>query len=158
MRNKNKKRFVELTTEFAKLQLAGNIPFWGTYLGFLFFDKAMHLPELTGLTIATVASNIIFFIVDDQWVFTSKRGPKSQRKSRYEIVKFIIFMSASAIISLVLTSTWSTYFGITPYIGQFITGGFMTFWTFSGLRFWVFAPPRHHGLFPPKRKLRGRRA
>lgn len=157
MPKRNKKRFIELITEFAKLQLAGNIPFWGTYLGFMFFDKVMHLEELTGLAIATVASNIVFFIVDDKWVFTSKRGSQSQRKGRSEILKFVIFMSFNALLSLVLTHSWSEFLGITPYIGQFITGGVLTLWIFAGLRFWVFSPPHHHGLFPPKRRLDKRR-
>lgn len=158
MRKRNKKRLIELVTEFAKLQLAGNIPFWGTYLGFWFFDQVMHLPELAGLTIATVASNIVFFIVDDKWVFTSKRGSQTQRKSHYEILKFVIFMSFTAFLSLMLTHGWSVYLGISPYIGQFLTGAVMTAWIFSGLRFWVFSPPHHHGLFPPRRKLGKRRA
>jgi putative flippase GtrA len=59
-------------------------------------------------------------------------------------------MSLSAL--LVFNITWQLYtlLGISTYIGQFISAALSTLWTFIGLRFWVFAPPRHHGLVPPR--------
>jgi putative flippase GtrA len=151
---KNKRHFLELLTEFAKLQLAGNIPFWGTYIGYAFFDKVMHFPEFAGLAAASILANMVFFVVDDQWVFTSDRGHRAKRKTKVEVVKFIIFMSFSAFLNLMLTHSLSKFAGITPYYGQFISAAVFTLWTFAGLRFWVFAPPRHHGIIPPKRTVR----
>ena len=148
---KKKKNLLRLLTEYIKLQLASNIPFWGTYLGFALMHGVLHMPSFYALAIPTVLSNILFFIVDDKWVFANARG---KRKSPYEIVKFIIFMSFSAVIVFALTYTLEQTFGITPYIGQFISGFAASLWTFLGLRFWVFAPPRHHGITLVFRKNR----
>jgi putative flippase GtrA len=150
MKTKRKKSLLKLLTEFAKLQLAGNIPFWGTYLGFMLFDKALGWEEFYALATATILANILFFIVDDKWVFANEKG---KRKSSYEILKFIIFMSFSASLVFGITTLLS-YFGISPYIGQFISATLSTAWVFLGLRFWVFSPPHHHGLIAVKRKTR----
>lgn len=139
-----RKHLIQLLTQFAKLQLAGNIPFWGTYLGFMLLDKVFHMPEFQALAIATVIANVLFFIVDDKWVFADTNG---RHGSKYEAVKFAVFISISAIVVFAITNALSHFGGISPYIGQFISAGISTIWTFAGLRFWVFAPPRHHGLF-----------
>lgn len=156
-KTKKKRHFLELLTEFAKLQLAGNIPFWGTYIGYAFFDKVMHFPEFAGLAAAAVLANMVFFVVDDQWVFTSDRGRRARRKTRIEVIKFIAFISFSAFLNLMLTHSLSQFAGITPYYGQFISAAVFTLWTFLGLRFWVFAPPRHHSLIQPKQTVRRHR-
>lgn len=152
---KKKKNLVQLVTEYAKLQLASNIPFWGTYFGFAFMNGVLHIPSFYALAIPTVLANILFFIVDDKWVFAS--SSRGNKKSPYEIIKFIIFMSFSALIVFMITYSLEQYFSITPYIGQFISGFAASLWTFFGLRFWVFAPPRHHGLTVTLRKPRHRR-
>ena len=146
----NRKKLIQLITQFAKLQLAGNIPFWGTYFGFMALDKIFGMPEFQALAIATVAANALFYIVDDKWVFADTGG---RHTSKYEAVKFAIFISASAIVVFMITNALSMFGGISPYIGQFISAGLSTIWTFAGLRFWVFAPPHHHGLYVPKKHL-----
>lgn len=144
---KQRRKFYTLGIEFIKLQLAGNIPFWGTYLLFFVFDKGFAADTFSSLLAATVIANALFFIVDDKWVFNNSRG---KRKTTNEILKFVVFMSFSSLLTFNITWQLDTLFGITPYIGQFISAALSTLWTFIGLRFWVFAPPRHHGLIAPK--------
>lgn len=146
-----KKHIIQLLTQFAKLQLAGNIPFWGTYFGFMLLDKVFHMPEFQALAIATVIANVLFFIVDDKWVFADTGG---RHASKYEAVKFAVFISISAVVVFAITNALSHFGNISPYIGQFISAGISTIWTFAGLRFWVFAPPRHHGLISHKQTAR----
>lgn len=154
-KQKQKKNYAKLITEFAKLQLAGNIPFWGTLLSLAFFTKVLGWSdEISAYAAATVLANTLFFIVDDKWVFTDGRAG---RKSHYEIIKFIIFMSFSAFLNFSLTYILYTTLDVSLYIGQFISAAVFTLWTFFGLRFWVFAPPRHHGLFAPKQTTKSRR-
>lgn len=145
--SKKQGAYRSLGVQFIKLQIAGNIPFWGTYLLFALFDKVFLVDVVLALFTATVIANSVFFYVDDRWVFADTRG---KRKTTTEIVKFIVFMSFSAVFSFFITWQLHEQFGLTPYIGQFITAAFATFLTFAGLRFWVFAPPRHHGLIPPR--------
>ncbi len=135
MKRKNKKSLLQLLTEFAKLQLAGYIPFWGKYLGFAFFDNFTVLPTFYALLIPMVLANIIFFYVDDKWVFSH---PAGKRKSNFEAVKFALFILVSEMLVLGITYGLLYFANITPYIGQFISGFIMAIWTFFGLRFWVF--------------------
>lgn len=151
MKRKHKKSLLQLLTEFAKLQLAGYIPFWGKYLGYAFFDNFTPLPTFYALLIPMVLANIVFFYVDDKWVFSH---PKGGRKNTYEAVKFAIFILISEIVVLLMTYSMFNFAHITPYIGQFISGFVMAIWTFVGLRFWVFASPTSKSS---KRKTKTRR-
>lgn len=145
------KKAPAIIVEFLKLQLAGNIPFWGTYLLFALFDQGLGFDYFMSLLIATVLANILFFVIDDRWVFKNKRN---HRKTTTEVWRFVAFMTFSSLLTFTMTWQLHQLLGITPYIGQFISAAFSTLLTFTGLRFWVFAPPRHHGLVPPKSPTR----
>ncbi len=136
MKRKNKKSFLQLLTEFAKLQLAGYIPFWGKYVGFAFFDNFTPLPTFYALLIPMVLANIVFFYVDDKWVFSH---PTGKRKNTHEAAKFAVFILLSEIMVFAITYGLYNFAGLTPYIGQFVSGVIMAIWTFFGLRFWVFS-------------------
>lgn len=135
MKRKQKQSLLQLLTEFAKLQLAGYIPFWGKYIGFALFDNFTPLPTFYALLIPMVLANIIFFYVDDKWVFSHR---SSKHKNNYEAVKFAIFILLSEVIVLGMTYGMYNFANVTPYIGQFVSGFIMAIWTFFGLRFWVF--------------------
>ena len=155
MKRKNKKKLIELVTEFAKLQLAGYIPFWGKYLGFAFLDNFTPLDQFYSLLIPTILANILFFIVDDRWVFVHKGRA---RETVAEAIRFFIFIIFSELIVFSMTMSMSTYLNLTPYIGQFVSGFFMAIWTFVGLRFWVFgskAPTKKRT--PTRNKARTRK-
>lgn len=153
MKRKQKKSLLQLLTEFAKLQLAGYIPFWGKYLGFAFFDKFTTLPTFYSLLIPMIIANIVFFIVDDKWVFSH---PKGKRKTTYEAVKFAIFILFSELIVFGITYSLFAYASLTPYIGQFVSGCIMAIWTFFGLRFWVFNSKETRPKTKARRKARSR--
>lgn len=144
---KKKSALSSLGAQFIKLQIAGNIPFWGTYLLFALLDRVFLIDITVALFIATLLANSLFFYVDDKWVFADTRG---KRKTATEIVKFAVFMTFSAMFTFFITWQLHEQLAISPYIGQFISAAVSTLLTFTGLRFWVFAPPRHHGLVPPR--------
>lgn len=125
--------------QFIKLQLAGNVLFWGTYIGFFVFREVLHWPELTSLATASVIAHILFFIVDSEWVFDEKG---ERRKTPGELTRFIIFMGLNYFINIGIISSLSYYLHVTPYIGQFVAALFFTFWTFIGLKYWVFRKPK----------------
>ena len=138
-RRSRKKKAPQILLEFLKLQLAGNVPFWGTYLLFALFDQGLRFDDFTALMSATILANIAFFVINDRWVFKNKR---KRRKTTTGVWRFITFMSLSSLLTFTITWQLQQRFGITPYIGQFISAAFSTLLTFIGLRFWVFAPPR----------------
>lgn len=140
-KKKQQKKRVLLTLgwQFIKLQIAGNIPFWGTYAVNAILDKGFGVDTFHSLLVATVLANALFFIVDDRWVFSDSR---KARKPTVEIIKFVIFMSLSALLTFNITWQLYSLFGLSTYIGQFVSAALSITWTFIGLRFWVFAPTR----------------
>lgn len=140
MKAKTKKSLLYNIWQFIKLQLAGNILFWATYLGYAIADNVFHSTSWLAVAVPSILANILFFILDRNWVFSEKTG---KRKTADEIVKFVLFMGLNYFINLGIILGLQTYFGITPYIGQFVAGLFFAFWTWAGLKFWVFRGARH---------------
>jgi putative flippase GtrA len=153
MNKRQKKSLLKLTIEFIKLQLAGNVLFWGTYVGYFVLHTLMGWSELSGLATASIFAHLLFFVADKEWVFDDKTG---KRKTPDEIFRFILFMGMNYFINIAIIAGLRIYFDIDPYIGQFIAGLFFTFWTFIGLRYWVFREMKHHAITvkKPKRPAR----
>lgn len=137
--DKIKKQFTfKNLIQFLKLQLAGNILFWGTYIGFFLLHELANWPEVYALASASIVAHIAFFVVDKKWVFHEHEG---RRKTRVELTRFILFMGLNYFINLGIITGLSYYLDITPYIGQFIAALFFTLWTYIGLKYWVFKKP-----------------
>lgn len=132
---KQKQSKTELVIEFIKLQLAGNVLFWGTYIGFPIFHEVLGWPSLWALATASFIGNILFFIIDKKWVFVDKTG---RRRTKTEVVRFCIFMGINFFINLAVVEGLRHYYGISEYIGQFVAAAFFTIWNYIGLKFWVF--------------------
>lgn len=138
-----KKRLLRLAVDFFKLQLAGNVLFWGTYVGYWVFNNMLHWGELSSLLVASLIAHILFFVVDKEWVFADKTG---RRKTSSEIVRFLAFMGFNYALNITIIELLSVYAGIKPEFGQFISAAFFTAWSFLGLRFWVFQEPQHQAI------------
>lgn len=132
-----KRRLAIGAFEFIKLQLAGNIPFWGTYSINFILDKGLKVDTFQSLLVATVLSYAAFFFVSDRWVFNHSR---SNRHTATNAWRFVIFMSITALITFNITWYLHQLLGISIYIGQFISAALSITWTFVGMKFWVFAP------------------
>lgn len=147
--DKIKKQFTfKNFVEFLKLQLAGNILFWGTYLGFFLLYEFGNWTEVLALAVASVIAHILFFIANSEWVFDEKG---ERRKTPGELTRFVVFMGLNFFINLGIIYGLSHFFGITPYIGQFIAALFFTIWTFIGLKYWVFREAQHHASLRSKK-------
>lgn len=136
MQKRQKKNLVRRAIEFIKLQLAGNILFWGTYLGYFVSDKVFHEPSIVALAIASLAAHCLFFVVSRDWVFDADGG----KKSAQQIVRFMVFMGFNYFLNLGILYSLEHFYHISPYIGQFISSLFFTVWNYIGLKLWVFEP------------------
>jgi len=154
---RSRKQLIRIAIQFLKLQVAGNIIFWGTYIGYFVSDYFFNKPELWALAVASLIAHGIFFVVSREWVFNTETG---ERKSRQEIRRFIIFMGFNYFLNLAIIEGLRMYFGLSPYIGQFISGFFFGIWTYVGLKFWVFAgtntTPKPTFIQSAKRVTRGK--
>lgn len=140
--------------EFIKLQLAGNILFWGTYLGFFLLYEIAGWAEIIALSTASIVAHVLFFIANSEWVFDEKG---ERKKTQGELTRFILFMGLNYFINLGIIWALSHFFGITPYIGQFISAMYFTIWNFVGLKYWVFREAHGHASLRAKGKAYGKR-
>ena len=140
MSKKQKKKFWKAVIQFIKLQIAGNILFWGTYLGFAIGHELLGWNSAYSMAVGSLLAHVLFFIVDKNWVFRERTG---KHKTGQQIVRFILFMGLNFFINLGITLGLEKYFDITPYIGQFIAAIFFAFWSYLGLKFWVFRSGQH---------------
>lgn len=157
MKKQHKKSLLKNLVEFVKLQLAGNILFWGTLLGSALLFEVLHLNRTASIVIASAVSHVLFFIVDRNWVFSDKTG---RRKDSGEIVRFIMFMGVNFFINIAIVELAQRYLGVNLYMAQFISACFFTFWTWLGLKFWVFRHARHarhHALMMERKDEKERR-
>jgi len=143
MNRTRKKSLLKLAIEFIKLQLAGNILFWGTYAGYFVLHTLFGWAEVSALASASLFAHLLFFIANKEWVFDDKTG---KRKTSSELVRFVLFMGMNYFINLGIIAGLREYFNVDPYIGQFIAALFFTVWNFVGLRFWVFQEMHHHAI------------
>ena len=140
MFKKQKKKFWKAAIQFIKLQIAGNILFWGTYLGYAIGHELMGWNSAYSMAVGSLLAHVLFFMVNRSWVFSERTG---KRKTGQEIVRFALFMGLNFFINLGIILGLEKYFGITPYIGQFIAGAFFAVWSYLGLKFWVFRSGQH---------------
>ena len=156
MPKKQKSHKIKGLIEFLKVQLAGNVLFWVTYVAYFVFDKGAAIPYPISFIMATITGNIVFFMIDRNWIYNKHN---SKRKSSREVFRFIVFMTVNFFLNILIVQGLHDYFDITPYIGQFIAAAFFTVWTFLGLHFWVFHPEhtRHPALTYQRKKRYGRK-
>lgn len=155
MNRTQKRSLIETAIEFVKLQLAGNILFWGTYIGYFLLHEFVHWDSMTSLIMASLIAHFLFFIANKEWVFEDETG---KRKTGTEAVRFTLFMGLNFFINLGIITTLDYSFDISPYIGQFISALFFTVWSFIGLKYWVFRDVKHPALtIKTKAKKNGRR-
>lgn len=157
MKKRQKRHLIASIVEFIKLQLAGNILFWGTLGGTFVLKELMHWSELAALATAALVAHVFFFLADKNWVFDEKN---KRRKTSTEITRFVIFMGMNYCINIALTQLWWVLFGVSVYVAQFLNSIFFTFWTYAGLKLWVFHPDhtRHPALtyHSPRKAYRGK--
>lgn len=140
MAKKQKKNWWRLVIEYIKLQIAGNILFLGTYIGYAVGHELFGFNSLVSITIGSLIAHVLFFIVDRNWVFSERTG---KRKTKQLIIRFVAFMGLNFFINLGITLGLEKYFGLSPYIGQLVAGMFFAVWSYLGLKFWVFRSGQH---------------
>ena len=128
---KSKKREILRITEYL---ISGGAYFWSGYAAFFIGDKVFHL----NLWWAKLAANLfgwtINYLLQRYWVFKNPalNKHKTEVTSRYIFITLVDFM-----LDYLIVSTLKGV-GVTPYIGQFASSGFFTFWNYLWYRFWVF--------------------
>lgn len=129
----NKKEFVQLI----QYSITGGAWFWSGYLMFALCDQVFGLSLFWAKLIANLFGLTINFVLERLWVFDDHK----RRVKKLTIVteRYIFITIANLFIDYLIVRILRDSFGITPYIGQFISAGFFWGWNYLWYRYWVFA-------------------
>ncbi len=119
--------------ELIRYMATGGVWFWSGYLAFFVCDKGLHF----NLWWATIVSNTIGwsinFSLERYWVFSKGKKEHVTQVS----VRYIIYTALNFVLNYFILYGLKRI-DITPYIGQFISAGFFTFWNYYWYKSWVF--------------------
>jgi putative flippase GtrA len=130
------KRNRRLAVQFVEYMISGGAYFWTGYaIFFLCYDH-----RFLGLSLwwSKLAANIIGwtvnYLLQRYWVF---KNPKLKGHFAETSGKYLFITAVDFVLDYLIVAGLKSV-GITPYIGQFISSGFFTFWNYVWYRFWVF--------------------
>lgn len=129
------KRFIEYF-------ISGGAYFWFGYLMFFLADSVLGWSLWWAKLLANLSGWTLNYFLQRYWVFGDRRNKRQKETpltTRYIIITLVDFVMDYFIVAGLKS------FGITPYIGQFISSGFFTGWNYVWYRWWVFpAKYVHH--------------
>lgn len=120
--------------QFAKYMAGGGLYFWSGYGIFAFCYSGLHWNWLPAKMAADAVGWTLNYLVQRYWAFAAEGKKLSEIE---HIARYITIESAGFVLDYVLIA-WLRHFGITPYVGFFISAGFFTVWSYLWYRYWVF--------------------
>lgn len=119
--------------------ITGGAWFWSGYLTFAVCDQFFGLSLWWAKLIANLVGITVNFILERIWVFDSGR-----RNKRLTVVteRYILLTLLNFVIDYLIVRVLKDQFGISPYIGQFVSAGFFYVWNYTWYKYWVFAAAR----------------
>ncbi len=134
--------------------VSGGAQFWSGYAAFAVFDVVLGMAFWPAKIISYFLGASVNFGLERFWVFGGRKVSKKQVKSsaeRYYSLMFVNFLLDLAIVGGLRE------LGVTPYIGQFVSAGFFTFFNYALFKFWVFKRKRPSPSRPAVRRSRPHR-
>ena len=114
--------------------ISGGAYFWTGYLAFALFWSVLDWSLWWAKLGANLIGWTVNFLLQRYWVFKNPalKGHATEVTGRYIFITLVDFIMDYFIVYGLNQA------GLTPYIGQFISAGFFTFWNYFWYRFWVF--------------------
>jgi putative flippase GtrA len=142
-KQKTRKR---LFIQFVEYMVSGGAWFWVGYGAFAVLDKVFSVPFWPTKISSYVIGASVNFLLQRFWVFHTKKQSGKElgtAAKRYYSLMGINFLLDQGIVGGLRE------FGVSPYIGQFISSGFFTVWNWLWYSLWVFkkqaaAPRKQH--------------
>lgn len=139
---KSKQKTKKLRAELWRLltySLTGGAWFWSGYLTFALTYSGLGWTLWWAKLTANLVGITVNFILERVWVFDNGR-----RNKRLTVVtqRYLILTLVNFVIDYFIVRGLKDYFGISPYIGQFVSAGFFYLWNYLWYKYWVFAAER----------------
>ncbi|HUP26550.1 MAG TPA: GtrA family protein [Candidatus Limnocylindrales bacterium] len=128
---KQQKREVKRITAY---MISGGAYFWSGYITFFVIDKGLKGSFFWAKSVSTLAGWTVNYLLQRYWVFKNPKLAKHQTEvtARYTVITITDFVLDYLIVFGLKT------IGLTPYLGQFVSSGFFTFWNYVWYKYWVF--------------------
>lgn len=133
---KKQEREAKRITEYL---VSGGAYFWSGYTVFFIIDKILLGSFFWAKSVSTLVGWTVNYLLQRYWVFNNPKLKKHQTEvtTRYAVITITDFIIDYFIV-FGLTHVSIGDFTINPYIGQFISAGFFTFWNYFWYKYWVF--------------------
>lgn len=134
------KREVKRITAY---MISGGAYFWSGYLVFFALDKGLGWSLWWAKLSANITGWTVNYLLQRYWVFNN---PKLAKHQMAVSVRYIFITAVNFVLDYAIVATLKAY-GLTPYLGQFVSSAFFTVWNYLWYKFWVFGtkfPKRHH--------------
>jgi putative flippase GtrA len=123
--------------QFGKYLTGGSIYFWVGYGLFGLCYSVFHWDWLPSKILSDIVGWSLNYLVQRLWAFKGQvHLSEMQHASRYIFIESIGFVIDYLMIGGL------KHYGISPYIGFFISGIFFTVWSYLWYRYWVFPERR----------------
>ncbi len=132
---------------FIEYMITGGAWFWSGYAFFALMYSVLGFDVVTSKVTSYLFGLTVNFLLERYWVFNGREARKQLDKVS---IRYIIISAVNLVIDTAIVWGLDQY-GISPYIGQFISSGFFTVWNYFWYRLWVFArhePPRRRAAAP----------
>lgn len=117
--------------------VGGTLYFWSGYLVFFICDKGLGLNLWWSKLIANIVGMLVNFVVQRFKAFRVYNPKQQILKVSW---RFVIITAVNFVIDYLIVKGLKVGLGISPYIGQFISAGFFTVWSYLWYKLWVFKP------------------
>lgn len=127
-----------LIIQFIEYMIAGGAYFWTGYLMFALLWSVLGLNLWWAKLGANITGWTVNFLLQRYWVF---RNPHLKGHLGEVTGRYLVLTGVNFVLDYLIIYGLRSGFGISPYIGNFISSGFFTVWNYIWYRFWVF--PEH---------------
>lgn len=119
--------------------ISGGLYFWIGYGVFFVTDSLLGWSLFWAKMTANLIGWTANYLLQRYWVF---RNPKLAKQQVQVTGRYIALTIFNFFLDYLIIYALQT-FGITPYIGQFISAGFFTVWNYVLYKTWVFTTHVH---------------
>jgi len=134
-----KKRQRKEIVRFSEYMVSGGAQFWSGYAAYAVFDQLFSIDFWPAKVASYFIGVTINFVLERFWVFAGKRVTKRQIETSAH--RYYSLMVVNFILDLIIVGGLREL-GLTPYLGQFVSAGFFTFWNYLIFKLWVFSKGR----------------
>lgn len=120
--------------QFIKYFIGGSTYFWSGYIIFAIAYGGFHWVWWSAKMLADLIGWTLNYIAQRYWAFASA----SLAHHEASVAKKYIVLTIFNLVLDYLIVSGLKHFGISPYIGLFVSAGFFTVWNYLWYRFWVF--------------------